>query len=344
MAVTGTGTPPTSPNFGAPRFSANDPADFPTQTNGVTDAFDAQAARRGAIVNADIAAAAAIAKTKLAPLDVLDADVDPAAAIQESKLALATDAAPGVGSRRTLGPGAQQACPGNDPRLSPLPVGTIVAYSGTGDPGGNWMIADGRLIDRTQFAAFFAVTGHVYNNGVDPGGNAVRLPDKRGKSSIGALNMGSGAGAPAADNAHFNIALGAKAGEVNHTLASTEMPVHAHGIYDPGHAHSIADPGHNHGGNVAASYVAGGWNLPNTSGSSGNPNTNAGSGGSQWVPWIGAGWSLTQGSHSHGIPSGGTGIGIYSAGTGIGIYNAGSGGAHNVVHPVEADSYIVKVQ
>jgi hypothetical protein len=44
---------------------------------------------------------------------ILDADVNAAAAIQESKLTLATDAAVGTGSRRTLGAGAQQAMPGN---------------------------------------------------------------------------------------------------------------------------------------------------------------------------------------------------------------------------------------
>src|SRR6516225_9033493 len=42
-SVTGTGTPPTSPNCGAPRFSAGDPAYYPTQTNAITDTFDAGA-------------------------------------------------------------------------------------------------------------------------------------------------------------------------------------------------------------------------------------------------------------------------------------------------------------
>ena len=44
---------------------------------------------------------------------IVDADVNGSAAIAESKLNLATDAAVGVGSRRTLGAGAQQAMPGN---------------------------------------------------------------------------------------------------------------------------------------------------------------------------------------------------------------------------------------
>ena len=48
---------------------------------------------------------------------ILDADVNAAAAIAESKLSLATDAAAGTGSRRTLGTGATQAAAGNDSRL-----------------------------------------------------------------------------------------------------------------------------------------------------------------------------------------------------------------------------------
>src|SRR5499427_9103747 len=44
---------------------------------------------------------------------IVDADVNAAAAIAEAKLSLATDAAAGTGSRRTLGAGAQQAMPGN---------------------------------------------------------------------------------------------------------------------------------------------------------------------------------------------------------------------------------------
>lgn len=72
-----------------------------------------------AIVNADVDAAAAIAKTKLANLDVVNADVNAAAAIAESKLNLATDAAAGTGSRRTLGTTATSAAAGN----RGLPVG-----------------------------------------------------------------------------------------------------------------------------------------------------------------------------------------------------------------------------
>jgi len=65
------------------------------------------------VTNAMVSATAAIAKSKLAALAIVNADVDAAAAIVESKLSLASDAAAGTASRRTLGTGAAQAAAGN---------------------------------------------------------------------------------------------------------------------------------------------------------------------------------------------------------------------------------------
>lgn len=80
----------------------------------------------GTIVDADINASAAIAKTKLAALAIVNADVDASAAIAESKLNLASDAAAGTASRRTLGTGATQAMPGST-RLDTItsPTGAV---------------------------------------------------------------------------------------------------------------------------------------------------------------------------------------------------------------------------
>jgi hypothetical protein len=109
--VTGTGTPPTSPNFGVPRFSASDPADFPTQGNAITDTFDAQAARRGYIVDADIAAAN-------------------------------KDGAAATPSLRTLGAGAQQALPGT---ASSANTASLVDLKPTAQAG-NYTAAVGQLV------------------------------------------------------------------------------------------------------------------------------------------------------------------------------------------------------
>lgn len=66
---------------------------------------------------------------------ILNTHVNAAAAIAESKLALATDAAAGVGSRRTLGVGALQAAAGNDSRLSDARAPTGAA---SGDLSGTY--------------------------------------------------------------------------------------------------------------------------------------------------------------------------------------------------------------
>lgn len=106
-------------------------SDTRTPTDGtVTDAKISA----GGLTNAAIAAAAGIVKSKLASLAIVDADVAGGAAIAESKLSLATDAAAGTGSRRTIGVGALQACAGNDSRLSD--ARTPTAHAVTHKPNG----------------------------------------------------------------------------------------------------------------------------------------------------------------------------------------------------------------
>ena len=50
--MAGTGTPPTTPNLGLPRYSGADPADYPTQTNAITDLLDTKVAGRRVAVTA----------------------------------------------------------------------------------------------------------------------------------------------------------------------------------------------------------------------------------------------------------------------------------------------------
>jgi hypothetical protein len=66
---------------------------------------------------------------------VTDAKVSSSAAIAESKLSLASDAAAGTASRRTLGTGATQAAAGNDSRLSD--ARTPTSHHATHEPGGS---------------------------------------------------------------------------------------------------------------------------------------------------------------------------------------------------------------
>jgi microcystin-dependent protein len=219
-----------------------------------------------------------------------------------------------------------------------MPIATIVPYAGSTLPpliGGvqRWAWADGSLINRQVAgvdSVFFTRVGHAYNGGVDPGGTPlkVRVPDKRGRSSVGATNYGQGAAANT--NAFIQAARGANGGEVQHTLVQAELAQHAHGYTEPnggaGHAHNINDQGHFHG-----------YNDRN-----------------QWEDRDQAGLTQTGATsaaairHVHGAQfiatdTRGTGIGIYNATTGIAISNAGSNTPHNNLHPYEADFYIVRI-
>jgi len=75
---------------------------------------------------------------------LVNADVDNAAAIAESKLTLASDAAAGTASRRTLGTAATAACAGNDARLTN--ARTPLVNDAEGDPAAIGTAADGTSV------------------------------------------------------------------------------------------------------------------------------------------------------------------------------------------------------
>jgi hypothetical protein len=81
-------------------------------------------------------ASGSVTSDKIADGAIADVDVSSAAAISESKLNLASDAAAGTASRRTLGTGSTQAAAGNDGRFPTS--GEKSALAGTsGTPGSN---------------------------------------------------------------------------------------------------------------------------------------------------------------------------------------------------------------
>lgn len=112
-------------------------------------------------------------------------------------------------------------------RYSP-PVGTVVAFAGRKVPEG-WLACDGGPLDpqkHPEHTELAALVGTIY----DPAGKAVRLPDLRGRTIIGA---GIGPGLSARP-------LGQIGGAEKHTLTVGEMPSHGHSVTDPGHTHTIA--------------------------------------------------------------------------------------------------------
>lgn len=130
-----------------------------------------------------------------------------------------------------MGHGARHAELGDDPMPGQLPIGGIIPYAGQAlPPGGAFAWADGSLIDRIDGngnpTEFFNRVGHAYNGGVDPGANKVRLPDKRGRVSVGADSYGQGAAGRLPNSNHGR---GQSGGEERHTLAAAESGVNGSG-------------------------------------------------------------------------------------------------------------------
>ncbi|WP_175658290.1 hypothetical protein [Burkholderia vietnamiensis] len=126
---------------------------------------------------------------------------------------------------------------------------------------------------------------------------------------------------------------GATGGTTSYTLSIANMPVHNHGIYDPGHSHGVSDPGHAHGvydPGHSHSYITKSATLPQS--------------GDSTQCWFGTASAQTSASGTGiGIYGAGTGIGIYGSGTGISINNNGSGQAFTVIPPYYALCYVMKI-
>jgi hypothetical protein len=135
-------------------------------------------------------------------------------------------------------------------------------------------------------------------------------------------------------------AAGAVGGNATTTITVNQLPVHNHGISDPGHGHSISDPGHNH------SIWDNGHqhSLPNVG------SVQAGSDNSGAMSPVATGYGSSRnqnptdaGGGNHGNNGSGTGIGIYGNGTGISIQNAGGGQAVDIRQPYCALWFLMKL-
>jgi microcystin-dependent protein len=133
----------------------------------------------------------------------------------------------------------------------------------------------------------------------------IALPDWRGRTLAGLDDMGNSA-AGRLTSSYFGATatiLGAVGGSESHTLTTSEMPVHSHGVTDPGHTHTITNATVGVSPNIAYSM-------------------------------------LIVGSNATGGAFGQTTV---SATTGISINNAGSGGAHATVQPTMLATIYVKL-
>jgi microcystin-dependent protein len=120
-----------------------------------------------------------------------------------------------------------------------IPLGGLLDYIGTSAPSSAFVLPFGQAISRTTYATLFSLVST--NFGAGDGSTTFNVPDLRGRATFGIDNMGGSAAGriTAAGGNSDGRNLGAAGGAENHMLTTAEMPVHSHGITDPGHAHAV---------------------------------------------------------------------------------------------------------
>ncbi len=108
-------------------------------------------------------------------------------------------------------------------------AGQLGSLTGTVQPITGWLLCNGALISTSTYDDLFALAGHAYNGGVDPGSSQFKLPDFRGRGPVG-LDAGT-----------FST-RGATGGAETVVLNYQTLPAHAH-------THTISTDGlHTHTG------------------------------------------------------------------------------------------------
>lgn len=102
-----------------------------------------------------------------------------------------------------------------------IPPGLMLPYGG-GTPPTGFLECNGQAVSRTTYAALFAVCSTTY--GAGNGSTTFNVPDKRGRTSIGA---GQG-------TSLTNRTRGTKLGAETHALSATENAAHSHTYTAPG--------------------------------------------------------------------------------------------------------------
>jgi len=179
-------------------------------------------------------------------------------------------------------------------------AGMMMPWAGSAAPTG-WQLCDGTAISRTTYASLFALIGTTYGTG--DGSTTFNVPDLRGRTPVGYAATGGHTDVSTL-GANEGVALASRRPRHTHTVALTlpnhvhthalTLPDHAHGnsFTLPNHAHSVSDPTHNHGGQV--SYK--GFSSIGTASGGQNALLDAA--------------TDEQGSHTHAISAGATGISV----------------------------------
>lgn len=129
--------------------------------------------------------------------------------------------------------------------LTQLPISVVgLPVSGAGIPAGtviNAVTSSTVTLSQNATASASGVAITVAPFGVGDGATTFNVPDRRGRAGVGHDLMGtSAAGRITTAGGGVNGALlGHGAGVETHTLTTAQMPVHNHGVTDPGHSHTI---------------------------------------------------------------------------------------------------------
>ena len=237
--------------------------------------------------------------------------------------------------------------------VNALATGEVTLWSGSAlaVPAGR-LLMNGQAVSRTTYAALFALYGVAF--GAGDGSTTFNIPDLRGRFMVGA----GGAYAVGATGGAASFS-GSTDG---HSLTTTELASHSHGVTDPTHGHVLNDPNHAH--TINANYTGLSLNDPShahaigalngviTTPGAGSALAGGGTVSAKTTPSTdGAftGMSLTDPAHAHSMNAVSTGITMNAASTGISIQNSGSGAAHShtltnilTLPPYFALCYLVK--
>ena len=224
-------------------------------------------------------------------------------------------------------------------RDSVFPPGMLAPYVGAAAPAG-WLLCTGGFVSQVTYAALFAVAGHAYNGGVDPGNGTFKLPDLRQRVPLGKADTGVGStlGGTGGSKDAIVVSHSHTVNSHSHGGGTGGVGDHAHGM---SHGHGIDGVGdHRHMDDLGYNYafrhsVDNDW-FVNSSAANRSVGTtftihNA-TGGHNHTLYNFNGNTGNGGSHSHSV-------GAESPGTDA----QGSSGADANMQPFQAFNYIVKI-
>ena len=110
------------------------------------------------------------------------------------------------------------------------PAGVLMPYGGDVAPNDDWILCDGRELDKTDYQDLFQVIGYKFKPESQVGNNNFAVPDLRGRMPMGADNMG-GQSANTVTATSADI-VGALDGSETKVIDVTNLPEHQHNLQD----------------------------------------------------------------------------------------------------------------